>query len=143
MEITPGAECLIKHVSNRVSIFSAIRYQAAKVTRVTKARVFVRADFKDAAEREFRLDNLREYGERTWRADELVVDPALVTKALAEQEAERARRALEGQALVAIADLRALFEGDKVRNRSESEIAALVALRDSLRIPAAENAGPG
>ncbi len=139
---TPGTECLVKHVSSGM-VSSSTRYRAAKVTRVTKARVFARADYEGAPELEFRLDNLREYGKKTWQADELIVDPGTIAATLAALEVEKARRALEGTALVAIADLQALFEGRAVRNRSEAEIRAIVEFRNSLCTPAAENAGPG
>ncbi len=139
-DLTPGTDGLVKHISGHSG---TARYQAVKVTRVTKARVFVR-DVRDdhSREREFRLDNLREYGEKSWRADELIVSPAAIADTLAALEVEKARKALEGQALVALSDLRKLFEGYAVRNRSEAEIAAVVALRDRLCTPAAENAGP-
>lgn len=136
--IAPGTEGLVRHTSVHSS---ATRYQAVKVTRTTKARVFVRAMYEGAPELEFRLDNLCKYGEKGWRADELIVDPAKIAKIAEQQEAARVRGALEGRAHVAIGDLRKLFEGYALCNRSEAEIEALVALRDRLCTPADVNAG--
>jgi hypothetical protein len=127
--IAPGTEGLIKHTSAHSS---ATRYQAVKVTRTTKARVFARATYEGAPELEFRLDNLHKYGDKSWRADELIVDPAAIAKIGEQQEAARVRGALEGKASIAMADLRKLFEGYSLRNRSEAEIAALVDLRNRL-----------
>lgn len=127
--IAPGTEGLIKHVSAHSG---SARYQAVRVTRTTKARVFVRAPYEGAPEVEFRLDNLLKYGDRTWRADELIVDPDAIAKVAARQFAESERRALEGRAKVALSDLRKLFEGYAMHSRSEAEIEALVELRNRL-----------
>lgn len=136
--IAPGTAGLVKHVSSHSS---STRYEAVTVTRTTKARVFARASYEGAPEREFRLDNMRQYGEKTWRADELIVDPAALEKIARDQESEQARRSLERRALVAISDLRALFEGHKVHNRSEAEIEALCDLRGRLCTPADVSGG--
>jgi hypothetical protein len=120
---------LVKHVSSHSS---SVRYQAVRITRTTKARVFARAAYDGAPELEFRLDNLLQYGERKWRADELILDPVAIAKVVADEFKQAERRALEGRAQVALSDLRKLFDGYPLRNRSEAEIEALVALRNSL-----------
>ncbi len=73
-------------------------------------------------------------------ADELIVDPEAIAKVAEQEEARRVRGVLEGRAAVALSDLRKLFEGYPLRNRTEAEIAAIVDLRDRLRL-AAQNAG--
>jgi hypothetical protein len=80
---------------------------------------------------------------KSWRADELVLDAEEIAKITAKLAAEDARRRLEGQAAVALSDLRKLFEGYALRSRSEAEIQAIVTFRNSFCISAAENAGPG
>jgi hypothetical protein len=139
--IVPGTEGLVKHVSSH-SHSSSVRYQDVTVSRVTKARVFAKAS-PEAREVEFRLDNLREYGEKSWRADELILDPAAIAKVRADLAAEQARKALEMRAQMAMADLRKLFEGYSLHSRTEAEIERLVALQLSFCTPASENAGPG
>ncbi len=126
--ISAGMPGLIKHVS---AYSSSMRYTDVTVTRVTKARVFARS-MPDGREVEFRLDNLREYGEKSWRADELIVDPDAIARTRAALAAEKARKALEGRAITAASDLQRLFEGHAVRARSEAEILSLEAFRDSL-----------
>ncbi len=111
-EIAPGTPGLIKHVPSHSG---SARYQADQVTRTTKARVFARAAYDGAPEVEFRRDNLRQYGEKTWRADELIVDPAAIAKISEQQAAEQARARLEGRAQVALSDIRKLFEGYSLR----------------------------
>lgn len=122
---TPGTEALIKHCSSSISASSSLRYQTVQVTRVTKARVFARA-MPDGREREFRLDNLREYGVKRWDADELIVDTAAIAETRAALEVEKARRALEASASHALSRLSAMFEGYTLRQRTEAEILALV-----------------
>lgn len=142
-EIKPGADALIKHVSNHISYGQgSARYAPATVTRVTKARVFARATYRDAAEREFRLDDLREYGEKSWRADELILDPEAIALAKAEEAAEGARKALEGRALVAMADIAKRFDRSHIHLCSAGEIELLINFRNGFCVPAAENAGP-
>ena len=126
--IAPGTAGLVRHVNHSGSA----RYTPVRVTRTTKARVFAKADHEMARETEFRLDNLRQYGEKSWRADELILDPAAIAKIGEQQEAEKARKALEMRATVAISKLRQLFEGYAVHSRTEAEIRSLEDLHDLL-----------
>lgn len=139
---TAGADALIKHVQGYFASSNRTRYQAVKVTRVTKARVFVR-ESPDHQEREFRLDNLLEYGEKAHRADQLIVDPALVAQAVAEQAAAEERRKKEVEGLAALADVVKRFEHPSIHLCSVGEIELLIAFRDGFRVPGvSENVGP-
>ncbi len=129
--IAAGTPGLIKHNS-----ISVRRYTPVTVTRTTKTSVFVKAGHQDAAERRFvdaadrrygpRPADYREYGEKAYRAAELIVDPSLIAECLADGAAEKARRDLEASAYHAISKLRSLFEGHPVHQRTEAEILALV-----------------
>jgi hypothetical protein len=132
-EIVHGTECLIKRPKQGRFEFHGYEYTHARVTRTTDASVFVKAGFEGAKEIRFNKKDLMEHtGGRPSRRLELVVDPAAIAKALAEQEAEKARKELEAKALVAVADLRRLFDQDRVHGRTASEIEALVRFRDEV-----------
>jgi len=130
----PGSDALVKHVNTH----GDRRYDPVKVTRVTKARVFVKGPHAHSTEQEFRLDNLREYGEKSWRANQLIVDPAEIAKAHAEVAAEEARKKLAARGHAAVSRLRGLFEGWKMNERTEEEVLAVEELVARLSPPRPE-----
>lgn len=129
--IAAGAEGLIEHISTSIGSRGPT-YRAVRVTRVTKARVFVKGE-REERETEFRLDNLAEYGEKAFKADRLILDPEKIASVRSDQAAQEARRALESRAAKALSDVSDLFAGHRVRQRTEAEILLLEELRDRLR----------
>jgi hypothetical protein len=136
-----GSEVLVKRARNGRFHFHGYEYTAAKVTRVTKARIFIErfsiGDPNGPKEREFNRSDLKERGgiHGKYNEPELVVDPAAIEKARADQAAEKARRALEQAGLVALLGLRKRFE-DSMSNRSDEEIQAFIAAASALGVRA-------
>jgi transcriptional regulator of NAD metabolism len=129
--IAVGDEGLIKHVP--LSIGSrGPTYRTVRVTRITKARVFVKGE-TDGTETEFRLDNLLEYGRKPHMADHLILDQGEIASVREEQARQEARRALEARASKALSELTPLFSGYSLRQRTTEEILLLEELRDKLR----------
>jgi len=129
-----ATEVLIKRARQGRFRFYGWEYATAKVTRVTKARIFVKGTWEGASEREFnRSDLIERSGEKFNRA-ELIVDPELIAKARAEEAAEKARRALEQNGLVALLGIRKLFDEDAIKGRSDGEIQALIAAAADLGV---------
>jgi hypothetical protein len=132
-----GSEVLVKRARQGRFSFHGWEYTAAKVTRTTKARIFIERfsfDGSGPKEREFNREDLKERGKDRYNAPELIVDPNLIAAARAEEAAEKARRALEQNGLVALLGIRKLFDEDAIKGRSESEIRALIAAAADLGV---------
>lgn len=142
--IIAGQEVLIKTPSRGRFRFYGWNTTVATVTRVTKARIFVRAvganlAGQDHSEREFNKSDLTE---RTaisaHHRSELVVDAAEIADIRAKQAAEKARRALEGDGAAAFVQLASKFSPEPhqgfrpLEGRTDDEIKALIAAVDTL-----------
>jgi nucleotide-binding universal stress UspA family protein len=131
-----GSEVLVKRARQGRFSFHGWEYTTVNVTRTTKARIFVKSLYDGASEREFNRSDLKERGKDRWNAPELIVDPALIAKARAEETAEKARKVLEQAGLVSLLGLRKRFE-DSLSSRSDEEIQALIAAASALGVSAA------
>src|SRR6478609_1640962 len=133
-----GSEVLAKRLRQGRFRNYGFEYNTVTVTRVTRARIFVKGAWEGAKEREFNRADLAERGSNTPAhsyTPTLVVDPALIAKARADEAAEKARKALEQAGLVALLGLRKRFE-DSMSSRSDDEIQALIASASALGVDA-------
>lgn len=131
-----GSEVLVKRLRQGRFRSYGFEYAAAKVTRVTKARIFVKGLWEGSLEREFNREDLSERGSNTPRyhyTPTLVVEPTEIAKAHTEVAAEKARKTLEQAGLVALLGLRKRFE-DAIASRSDEEIQALIAAASDLGV---------
>lgn len=129
LEIKPGSEVLIKRAKQGRFQFYGYEYTSAVVSRVTKARVFIRtclANSPDFREREFNRADLSER-DATYNKAQLVVDAEEIAAARAEEAAALARRKLERSGLDAIARLAQQFDRDRIHLRTSEEIDAMIA----------------
>lgn len=140
--LAPGAEVAIRRLKQGRFRSYGYDYTYTTVTRITKTRIFVRAEHVGPkGEREFRKANLFEARE-SYNPAEILVDPAEIQAARDSQAAEKARKALETSGLAALATIKALFDMDSgsynIERRSEAEINLLSAVAKALREPAPE-----
>jgi hypothetical protein len=138
--VIAGQEVLIKTPRSGRFRFYGWDTVATIVTRVTKARIFVKHTRLGApdGELEFNKDLTERSGGSYDHRRELVVDPAEIAKIRETQAAEKARRALESDGAVAFEALASKFSPapvggyNRIANRSDDEIKALIAAVEAL-----------
>ncbi len=133
-DVKVGQEVTIKTGRHGHVRFYGWDYKHTVVTRITKTRIFVRTTKWEggkevAAEREFNKSDLAERDGRvsTWRRPELIIDPALIASARAEEAAEVVSRALRADAERALEALVQRFGNDRMRYKTDDEMRAFLA----------------
>ena len=136
--LQPGAEVAIRTERHGHVRFYGYSHEYTTVTRITKARIFVR-DFKweggqkVETEHEFnKSDLLSRHDGGRYRRALLLIDPVEIQAAREAEAAEKARNELESSGLAALATIKAMFDMARghhaVENRSEYEIKLLVSV---------------
>lgn len=106
-------------------------YTQVRIVRLTKAQIVVQSSTD--GESRFHRETLVEIGGSSPTKSTLLVDPAKILQAFAEQRAWNERRALESRTILAFERLRARF-GDPsgLRRQSEHDLKALTAFVNTL-----------